>query len=90
MTQPPDLPIWSGPVQLFWRTDVFGYKDRALFVGGLHVGGIMQWSGQDNPMAGQWRAWIMTDEDGRQVGWYRIEKEAKDALIDEVIKHLLV
>jgi hypothetical protein len=82
------IAIWGGNARLYWRDDSYGKKDRALFIGGLCIGHIMQWTGKDSPKAGEWRAWIMTDDDGRHLGWHPTEQEAKDALVDEAVKEL--
>lgn len=84
--------IWRGTARLFWRNDAFGHKNAALFIGGLHVGSIMHCPMvhdlEDRNPDLVWRAWVMTDDDGKQVGWYRTEQEAKDALVDEAIKEI--
>lgn len=84
-------PIWRGACRVYWRTDAFGMKDRALFVGGLHVGSIMHHhTGRSASYPDQtWRAWIMTDDDGKAVGWFSTEQEAKDALVDAAVKEIL-
>jgi hypothetical protein len=78
--------IWRGTVTLCWRPDCFGKPGRALFVGGLNVGSIMyhKRDERDDP----WRAWLMTDEDGNEIGWYLTEREAKYALVDAAVKEL--
>lgn len=83
-----DEPLWRGPVSLTWRDDEYGKKDRALHIGGIQVGHIMQWSGKDSPRVGEWRAWLNSDSDGRHLGWYPTEQEAKDKLVDEVLKEI--
>jgi hypothetical protein len=82
------LAIWGGNARLYWRQDCFGQPDRALYVGGLNVGHIM-YSPTNPQRAGcPWRAWLMTDEDGKGVGWFATEREAKDALAGAAAEEL--
>jgi hypothetical protein len=34
-----------------------------------------------------WRAWIMTDEDGTELGWFATQRQAGDALEEAVRKY---
>lgn len=78
-------PIWSAEVSMYWRPDCFGRAERALYVGGLNVGTVMHHAtGRQK----SWRAWLMTDEDGEEIGWYMTEREAKDALEDAAARKL--
>lgn len=83
-------PTWTyHGISLTWRSDCFGHEGRALFVGRLCVGYIQDVSKiefYDAP----WRAWLVDDaDDGKQLGLYKTEQEAKDDLIDAAIKALL-
>ena len=82
------IAIWTGKTNLYWRTDGWGVEGRALFAGGLHVGcvGFIQ----DRLYPGRpWRAWIMTEEDGKDAGHFETEQFAKDALVEGVTKEIL-
>lgn len=71
--------IWGGSARLYWFSN-------ELRVGGIHVGAINHMRG--HCLGRDWRAWVMDDEDGRCVGWFPTEREAKDALEDAAIKEL--
>ena len=78
--------IWTGRCRVYWRADAFGHKDCALFIGRLHVGSLMHYAPHgDKP----WRAWLMTDDDGKQIGWFPTQQEAQDALVDAAIVEIL-
>lgn len=87
-------PIWIGPCRLYWHTDDYGKVGRALHVGGLQVGTIMHSPKMYGPGRVErvnekpWRAWLMTDSDGKSVGWFLTEQEAKDALVDAAVKEI--
>lgn len=83
-----DGPIWRGTVGLRWRADAFGRIERWLYAGALYVGSV---DGLDHPQHQDrpWRGWIMIDDDGKEVGWYRTKREAQDALEDAATKALL-
>jgi hypothetical protein len=82
MSQPDTTAIWTGSVSLYWARG-------ELSVGGIHVGTVNRLGGSDLHPGRDWRAWVMDDEDGRCVGWFATEREAKDALEDAAIQELL-
>lgn len=91
-TEPPA--IWTGPCSLYWRRDCWGHEARGLCVGGLEVGSVQHLPRTptregfiDSPKP--WRAWLMIDGDGKCLGWFLTEQEAKDLLVDEALKELL-
>jgi hypothetical protein len=86
-TAEPDA-FWTGACRLYWRTDSYGHAERSLCVGGLEVGSIDHFPrtptrngfiDSEKP----WRGWLMVDGDGKCVGWFLTEQEAKDTLVDE-------
>lgn len=86
--------FWTGRCSLYWRTDCFGHEGRSLCVGALEVGSIGCFPrvptkggfvGNEKP----WRGWLDTDTDGKCIGWFLTEREAKDALEDAALKELL-
>lgn len=82
------MTVWSRHgLTLAWRADEFGKPDLALYLGELCVGLIHPW-GVPNYRPGQTRAWIMNEPDGSELGWYPTEQEAKDALVQAVLKAL--
>lgn len=89
-------PAWSGRVHanLFWRKDAFGDEGRDLYVNGLYIGCIMHvpilYGTDVRPHGKPWRALLMSDDTGRQIGWFATEQETKDALIDAALKELAV
>lgn len=88
--------IWSRHgLTLAWRNDEFGNTDRALYMGGIYVGGLTREKlkfaiGGTNPEPRdkQWRTWMMDSEGGNPVGYFLAEQEARDALVDVVLKAL--
>ncbi len=72
--------------RLNWRNDCYGDPDMALYIGGLNIGHILL-SHQPRD-TGQWRAWLMTDEDGESIGWFETKEEAKVALVAAATKAL--
>lgn len=81
--------IWRGSTSLHWVPDGFGRPDRSLNAGGLHVGLIQhipqpRYGHESTP----WRGWIMSDEDGKELGWFATEQEAKDAVVDAAVREL--
>lgn len=86
--------IWTGVCRLYWRRDCWGKEERSLCAGGLEVGSIQHlprtptrdgFVDSEKP----WRAWLMVDGDGKCLGWFLTEQEAKDLLVDEALKELL-
>jgi hypothetical protein len=85
-----DAPVWHGRVGVYWRDDQYGNKNVALFVGGLQVGSIL-YAGTHAPRQRfPYRAWIMTDGDGKSLGWYATEDEAKVVLLDVAVREISV
>lgn len=81
--------IWRGSTGLHWCPDDFGRPDRTLYAGGIYVGLVQhipqaRYGHEANP----WRGWVMTDEDGKELGWFVAEQEAKDAVVDAAVKEL--
>ncbi len=91
---PSSLPrdaVWTNRilVSLFWRPDGYGNPGRALYARDLYLGHVTHWTYPDpSHRATPWRAWLMTDEEGEEVGWWATEQEAKDALVDAALKAL--
>ena len=82
--------VWTNPVlvSLFWRPDGFGRSGMALYARDIYLGEVSELTHHQRPEH-RWRAWLMTDDSGDEVGWYRTEQEAKDALVDAALKGLL-
>ncbi len=82
-------PIWTGrlDISLSWRDDDYGIPGRALYINQIYVGWVMQ-SPSMVKAGTPWRAWIMNTMDGTEFGWRSTEQEAKDALVDAVLKAL--
>lgn len=80
-TTKPDA-IWTGNVNLYWVSN-------ELRAGSIHVGSTNFLPDPKRHPNLVWRAWVMNDEDGRCVGWFRTEKMAKDALEGAAIQELL-
>src|SRR4051812_24449669 len=68
---------------LAWREDEWGNPERALYLGRLRVGSVMQIR-VAKPK--QFRAWIQDSEEGLTVGWFATEQEARDALVSAVLE----
>jgi len=83
-------------------TSAFSWRENSpaetlyLYFGGLYVGCVIDWSNKMPPDGlPKFRAWIMTDDDGAAIGWFRSEVEAQSALLkramdllpDQVTEH---
>ncbi len=68
---------------LAWKADEFGNPDHALFLGGISVGSLMH---SKLVKEKRWRAYFMDSYEGSTVGWFASEQEARDALVDRVVK----
>lgn len=86
--EPAALGEWNG-VRLFWRKDGYGRPERALYAGGLYLGEVMCLPTNPRLSGAIWRSWLMTTDEGDEIGWYMTEQEAKDALVDAALKALL-
>lgn len=72
--------------ELAWKRDGYGRENFALYLGGIYVGGLMDGPPSYHP--GEVRAWVMHDDEGREVGWYPNHDTARAALVAEVGKLL--
>ena len=83
--------IWTNPVlvSLFWRPDGYGKPGRALYARDLYLGQVMHVPTHPRRQGQTWRAWLMTTDEGEEVGWYPTEQEAKEALVDAALEGLL-
>lgn len=84
-------PFWHSSISiaLFWRADGFGNPEFALYANNLYLGEIMHVQKRPNYKERPYRAWVMTTDDGEEVGWYPTIQAAKDALVDAALKALL-
>jgi hypothetical protein len=84
-------PFWTLGinVSLFWRPDGWGRDERALYMRDLYLGEVMHLPPRPRRLGPTWRAWLMTTDEGSEVGWFATEQEAKDALVDAALKALL-
>ncbi len=80
---------------LAWRADEFGKPERDIYLGSIYVGGVwhypvsvLPFTNEYQPREKPWRAWFMNEADGSEVGWFATEQEARDALVDAVLKAL--
>ena len=60
-----------------WRKDCFGYPRRALYLGSLYTGCILQGTGSNNPKRGLWCGWFMSGDEGNETGWFVTADEAR-------------
>lgn len=60
----------------------------ALYIGNLCIGNLIELDHPNHPGT-SWRPWIMTDEDGKSLGWFASEQEARDVLVDAALKALM-
>lgn len=79
-------PFWRGHTSLTWRNDCWGRHLNALYAGSLYLGQVDHLRHETRGLL--WRAWLMTDESGFDVGWFGTEQEAKDALADAAVRGL--
>lgn len=81
----PSEPVWRGEAALRW--DNTSDRDmKPLCVGALYVGAVyLAWN--PNTKTVMWLARIGTA--GDDVGWRDTEQEAKDLLVDHVVKLIL-
>lgn len=64
--------------EIEWKTDGFGREHRALYLGGLCVGHIMELASyKDYGFAGPFRGWFMNDDDGSETGYFMTEEDAR-------------
>ena len=80
-------PIWTGTARLYWRPDEFGNPVQELYIGGLFIGLVEEWSDPDRPET-PWSAWLMTSEDGEGIGFFETMGKAMAALVDAAVKEL--
>jgi len=79
-----DEPIWTGKCELRWRK-VKDYTDIELCIGGVALGRVYPCS--PDP----WVVVFVPDNDrGNVFGgkWFATENEARDALVDAVVREL--
>lgn len=74
--------------KLHWITDEFGYSERQLNLGGICVGSVDN-PGRSHTLIGDpWRVWLNIDPDGKLIGRFKTEEEAKKFLFDAAVKAL--
>lgn len=73
---------------LNWRTEYSSMPLGSLYAGNIHIGTIMKNRTQAKHDVKPWRMWLMTTEDGEELGYRATEQEAKDDLIDAALKAL--
>ena len=64
------------------------WRGKNFFIGGIYAGCIQHWSGVQNIPEPFWRAWIMIDDDGVEVGRYPTAEAARAGLEAAVKKEL--
>lgn len=79
--------VWHGVTSLHWMPNAFYMPDRALYAGDLYVG-LIQHFPHGRYEATPWCGVIMTNENGKDLGWFETEQAAKDALVDAAVKAL--
>lgn len=60
------------------------WRGRNLWIGSIWVGMTAYWP----RMSPEWRAWVLTSEDGESVGFYDTEAEAREAVMAAVLAAL--
>lgn len=80
--------VWHGVTSLHWMPDALYRPDRALYAGDLYVGLIQHLPHPTRHELKSWCGWIMTNESGKDLGWFETEQAAKDALVDAAVKAL--
>ena len=58
------------------------WEGQHLYMGGVWIGRVVHFSGHNHRTRGGWRAWLMTDDDGREVAFTETESAAREALED--------
>ena len=82
-------PVWYGQFNLCWRQDCFGKPNQALYLGRICIGHLMLNNTQAIHAEKPWRMWLMTDEDGDEIGYRATQQEAMDALVDAALNALM-
>jgi hypothetical protein len=72
---------------LTWKRDGWGHDGRALYARGIYVGQVENLTHRQESNK-RWRAWLMTSEDGSEVGWFTTEDDAKRNLFGAALSGL--
>jgi hypothetical protein len=58
------------------------WRGRHLWLQGLWIGQVIRWGahGPEGRKETPYRGWLMTEEDGDEVGWFKTEDDAKIAV----------
>jgi hypothetical protein len=87
---------------LLWKTDGYGKPEQSLFFGGIWCGSVedhtknaevarnLELKNFYRGKSGLWRAWISSDDNGKELGWYKTKKNAQQALEKAVRKAINV
>lgn len=64
--------------QIEWRKDCWGKEARALYLGDLCCGSIMENTAHKSHKPGTpWRGWFSDDDEGNETGWFATAEEAR-------------